>query len=41
METIFESGGMKRATAFNEVVLPDAVPPTKRRLLLFSIASQK
>ncbi len=41
METTFASGGMKRATALSDVVFPDAVPPTKSRLLLFSIAIQK
>jgi len=41
MLTTFAIGGMKSETAFNEVVFPDAVPPMKMRLLLFSMASQK
>ena len=38
--TIFAIGGMKREIAFNDVVLPDAVPPAKIADLPFSTASQ-
>jgi len=34
-------GRIKSETAFRDVVFPDAVPPIKTRLMLFSIASQK
>src|SRR5665648_114803 len=37
----FALGGMNSDTAFSEVVLPDAVPPAKIKLLLFSMQNHK
>ena len=37
----FALGGINSETAFNDVVLPDAVPPAKIRLLLFSMHNHR
>ncbi len=41
MDSTFDRGGTNIDTAFIEVVLPEAVPPAKMRLLLCSIQSHR
>ncbi|MPM66576.1 hypothetical protein SDC9_113486 [bioreactor metagenome] len=40
IDTTFDSFGMKREIAFIREVLPEAVPPAKSTLILFSMAIQ-